>query len=32
MTAQWGIAALLAIAAPAAAEDPVPSLSAWLGT
>ena len=32
MTARWGIAALLAIAAPAAAEDPAPSLSAWLGT
>lgn len=32
MTARWGIAALLAIAAPAAAEYPAPSLSAWLGT
>ncbi|MGQ3101473.1 MAG: hypothetical protein ACT6Q5_09120 [Sphingopyxis solisilvae] len=32
MTAQWGIAALLAIAAPAATEDPVPSLAAWHGT
>ena len=32
MTARWGIAALLAIAAPAAAEDPTPSLAAWHGT
>lgn len=32
MTARWGIAALLAIAAPAAAEDQVPSLAAWHGT
>ena len=32
MTARWGMAALLAIAAPAAAEDPAPSLAAWHGT
>lgn len=32
MTARWGMAALLAVAAPAAAEDPAPSLAAWQGT
>lgn len=32
MTARWGVTALLAIAAPAAAEDPAPSLAAWHGT
>ena len=32
MTARWGMAALLAIAAPAAAEAPPPSLAAWHGT
>ena len=32
MTARWGMAALLAIAAPAAAEDPAASLAAWHGT
>jgi hypothetical protein len=32
MTARWGAAALLAIAAPATAEDPAPSLAGWNGT
>ena len=32
MTTRWGIAALLAIAVPAAAENPAPSLAAWHGT
>jgi len=32
MTARWGIAALLALVTPAAAEDPAPSLAAWHGT
>ncbi|MBJ7439640.1 MAG: hypothetical protein JHD35_11520 [Sphingopyxis sp.] len=32
MTARWGAAALLAVASPAAAEDPAPSLAAWQGT
>ena len=32
MTARWGVAALLAVAAPAAAQDPAPSLAAWHGT
>lgn len=32
MTARWGAALLLAVAAPAAAQDPAPSLAAWHGT
>ena len=32
MTVRWGDAALLAIAAPAAAQNPAPSLAAWHGT
>lgn len=32
MTARWGVAALLAVAAPAVAQDPAPSLAAWHGT
>lgn len=32
MTTRWGVAALVAIAAPAMAEDPAPSLAAWHGT
>lgn len=32
MTARWGAAALLAIATPAAGEDPAPPLAAWHGT
>lgn len=32
MTSRWGVATLLAFAAPAAAEDSAPSLVAWHGT
>lgn len=32
MTARWGAALLLAVAAPAAAQDPAPLLAAWHGT
>lgn len=32
MTARWGMAALLAIAAPAGAQEPAPSLAAWHGS